>query len=94
MTTKHAPATPLPWETVEANATIPIRGANGHTVASVRYDERYDGPDAAYIAHAANAYPRLVEAIQNDLRGYLGDFPPNHPATILRDLLRSLGEEA
>lgn len=47
---------------------------------------------AEQIVREHAGYPRLVAAIQEDLRGYLGTFPPGHPATVLRDLLRELGE--
>ena len=44
--------------------------------------------DAAYIAHAANAYPKLVEALREVIAGrYEAD------ASRARALLRELGEE-
>ena len=73
MTSKHSPATSLPWP-----GLIP--------------EPNFARQDAAYIVHAANAYPKLVEAIKDDLKSYLGDFPQDHPATKLRALLRELGE--
>lgn len=48
--------------------------------------------NAAYIAHAANAYPRLVEALREQLQAYEGDFGPQHISTRHRALLRELGE--
>lgn len=51
MTTKHTPATPLPWTVANTSALI---GANGLPA------ERH--ADQVYKAHAANAYPRQVQA--------------------------------
>lgn len=52
-------------------------------------DERSQ-QDAAYIAHAANAYPKLVRALSE-----LVAFSPNQPTCdAARALLRSLGEGA
>ena len=82
MTTKHAPATPLPWNDTEFTLTS----------------------DAGYIAHAANAYPKLVEALRKAIRELRienvnadGEQKPNTPIAIVNEdfaaLLRSLGEE-
>ncbi len=51
--------TPGPWTLAEANSTIPIKGANGRTVASVKYGET-DLPDALLIAAA----PDMLAALQ------------------------------
>jgi hypothetical protein len=59
VTTKHTPATPLPWHTEYA---VNIVCSDGH-----EYDDREIGAafkNASYLAHAANAYPRLVEDLQ------------------------------
>ena len=55
--------TPGPWVLAEATKTIPIRGANGKTVASVRYGET-DLYDARLIAAA----PDLLAALQGVIR--------------------------
>lgn len=64
MTSKH---TPGPWSLAEADSTIPIRDAEGHTVASIRYRER-DFSDACLIAAA----PDMYEALSR-LLGYAED---------------------
>lgn len=51
--------TPGPWTLAEATATIPIKGANGKTVASVRYGPT-DLDDARLIAAA----PELLAACE------------------------------
>ena len=56
---KHTPATPLPWQAVQSD----VRGY-GNPRGIVYSDDDTLPQDAAYIAHAANAYPRLVEALR------------------------------
>lgn len=64
------PGTPLPWHS-EAVPPSPrfdegpwvISDANGETVA-----EAYDGPNAAYLVHAANTYPELVAHLKEMVR--------------------------
>ncbi|MHB8388060.1 MAG: hypothetical protein ACYDBH_00600 [Acidobacteriaceae bacterium] len=92
MTTKHTPATPLPWgrgpwitahgEAVYANissgpqrvASVSVHGKirdSGRHVSVRKKDGGYSGTlpqahcdrDAAYLCHAVNAYPRLVQAV-------------------------------
>ncbi len=63
---KHKPATPLPWTVEHGNHVI---GGNQErsrvAVGSLSVAEyRVADQNAAYIAHAANAYPRLVEALR------------------------------
>ena len=48
--------------------------------------------DATYIAHACNAYPRLVAALQA-LAGHEDDFYQTDATIAARALLRELGEE-
>lgn len=61
MTTKHTPATPLPWQhryisdTKFPNAIVTPDNAREVCLTEAR-------KDAAYLAHAANAYPRQVGA--------------------------------
>lgn len=50
------PATPLPWKPFGPF----VIDENENEVASGGY-----GIDAAYIAHAANLYPELVEALED-----------------------------
>lgn len=94
--TKHAPATPLPWKTDENDELPPavIRDNEyGDGIAEVQGEQN----DADYIAHAANAYPKLVEALR-----VIADRPPaddgEHAAEVnwivatAAALLRELGE--
>ena len=60
---KHTPATPLPW----IADTHRINDCNGQNIARAdnQFGDNIDHvQDAAYIVHAANAYPRLVEALR------------------------------
>lgn len=57
MKAKH---TQGPWTLKEADATIPVVGADGKTVASIRYRER-DYSDACLIAAA----PEMLEALRD-----------------------------
>jgi hypothetical protein len=97
--TKHTPATPLPWISadcyVEAKAALAGRGIAGvGVIAETRNEDspQADDANASYIAHAANAYPKLVEALRavlaKDGHGLrtTGELPA-------RALLRELGEE-
>ena len=67
--TKPAPATPLPWRVIEYRGARPRVevagpvGANGHRLAKL-YNRAGWQQDAAYIAHAANLYGVLVEALK------------------------------
>lgn len=66
---KRAPATALPWAN-DSDAprkgkpramVFPENDASGEALVAGNVDPQ----DAAYIKHAANAYPRLVEALRN-----------------------------
>ena len=104
--TKHQPATALPWRTVASyqpqtrkeEMSPYVLGADGENVAA---SALRGVDDAAYIAHAANAYPKLVEVLRaciraDNLRAFeRGQREPefqhsaDHPA---RAILRDLGE--
>lgn len=95
--TKHAPATPLaalPWISVPLGTgrTRRIQSAslnkNGDYVGDI-----YESKDAAYIARAANAYPKLVEALVT-ARDELRNARQHDAADRHGNLLRSLGEES
>ena len=98
---KHTPATPLPWaqnqvdprcimgkrndrpdvEWSQVAASQPRQAMHAHEAIA----------DAAYIAHAANAYPRLVAELKRlcvEIPRMLGS-----NQTMKNDLLRELGEE-
>ncbi len=94
------PATPLPWIGWTARKHHQVWGDNrNRLIAEVR---QLSGPngfessqDAAYIAHAANAYPKLVEALKGALaalefNGLLSDQYDAHSKR--RALLAELGE--
>ena len=109
MTPKHTPATPLPWRVVEHRGKRifingPLRedgqyGADSHSIACL-YNLTNWQADAAYIAHAANAYPALVEELWRARAGLLAawEATPEGIGAISKgiecidDLLRSLGE--
>jgi len=93
---KHTPATPLPWSQPSryGNTMFELqRPVDEHTTVQGPILKNCTLQDAAYIAHAANAYPKLVEALREQLTAYMGDFGPDHVATRHYALLRSLGEE-
>lgn len=105
METKHKPATPLPWK---KSLGMPCR----HPYYLIRTDEETHAMrsvakvdiaarggsdiDAAYIAHAANAYPKLVEALRAivspDEDGFTILSSGNRDARRITALLRELGE--
>lgn len=57
----HNPATALPW--LCKNRFV-FAGTTAVAKTSVAFDGFYSDEDAAYIAHACNAYPELVEALR------------------------------
>src|SRR3990167_5433415 len=74
MTTKHAPATPLPWQQhgytlYEADKWRDGNNLGGQWVAHTYIHDGDSLPtetmqaNASYIAHAANAYPKLVAKV-------------------------------
>ncbi len=95
--TKHTPATPLPWETLPAARSnlVHVETSTDHAPVCSLPKARAD--DAAYIAHAANAYPKLVEALRDAANGLdtTGQTTPqsNAARNNARALLRELGEE-
>jgi hypothetical protein len=84
--TKQRPTIPLPW-------TAHGLGISGRIdpVARVK-----NGKDRLYIAHAANAYPRLVLALR-DCANWMADAHEGtdqwERGTFALALLRELGEE-
>ena len=85
MNKKQKPSTSLPWE--------PIKLPGHYGVVNeqdLRVCESQDSEDAAYIVHAANAYPKLVEALRlivND--AHTGHYAVSQDASAI---LRELGE--
>lgn len=118
MTTNHKPVTPLPWSYSRRGSVGDFRITGGvflsgeaqtPKVAGIAFDV-YHEQDAAYIAHAANAYPKLVEALRElqALCDALAFRPPVDDSRAVdrdtrnlragleapRALLRELGEQA
>ena len=111
MTIKNQPATPLPWKSshpmnidAEAHRTGLIR-VDGELRAVAQMNEfklgvrtrakREPWQDAKYIAHAANAYPKLVEALQKIIAvPEVARMAKGTDAMrVAHELLRELGEE-
>lgn len=66
MTIKHQPATPLPWTAYAMGDRIEVYQDDGQGNGDAINVTTRDGqPNAAYIAHAANAYPKLVQALRD-----------------------------
>jgi hypothetical protein len=100
---KHTPATPLPWFCNGPDGRKGIRSDHemtdeerAHYSEKFRREmlkgERIEGPisqdDYPYVAHAANAYPKLVDALREA-------YSINAKRSVDRAyaLLRELGEE-
>lgn len=65
MTAKHTPAEPLPYS-AERFAVKSFWRGRAYTVARTnepRFTPEGREQNAAYLVHAANAYPKLVEAL-------------------------------
>lgn len=90
MPAQAKPATPLPWSHfIGSNANLLKRGEHMQQVEPAQ--------DAAYIVHACNAYPALVEALRvaiYELGMQGGDNEKNIRRAEMCILLRSLGEAA
>lgn len=92
------PATPLPWN-VPAKYPRYVEGGSLQGVCKT-YSASIgggDAQDASYIAHAANAYPRLVGALKQ-MREEYARLPHSLGYTFthlpkIDALLRELGEE-
>jgi hypothetical protein len=105
------PATPLPWlhnETTRRPLVVSgyyaricnDEGRDAETIAIVpfaRPEDTVAERDAAYIAHAANAYPQLVAALHNVHAALVENGAEANLANIISDaaaLLASLGEQS
>lgn len=93
MTTKHQPATALPWHVGVRQAERIIYDACGWAVANATvYHGASDAEEvkrnAAYIAHAANKYPELVAALRIALLEPISAEAQMH----IGNVLESLGE--
>jgi hypothetical protein len=99
------PATPLPFrvETGDGHSGLDLVGygmdrESGECIAisqSVDGREALERLDFEYIAHAANAYPKLVAALLHLEQAYSNKHSPQHRAHALGEaasILRELGE--
>jgi hypothetical protein len=82
---KHKPRTPLPWTFNKHSGYVFAQAEGQHTV--VARADRSPG-DTGYATHAANAYPKLVEALRACEDGSLEGLMR------AKALLRELGEAA
>ena len=88
---KHKPATALPWivnqrrHVCSANEFTDIAHAQGDTTQA-------NIDNAAYIAHACNAYPKLVAALRWAIGG-MEDFGPNDMRSQVVAALHEIGED-
>jgi hypothetical protein len=80
------PATPLPW--LPHNMWIG-GNAKGPYAYPVGVDSETAAQNAAYIAHACNAYPKLVEELRTAQK-----YCPPHGQEIISTLLAELGEQS
>jgi hypothetical protein len=95
--TNNYPATPLPWEYVDNGMVIVARDAPAQLrpvqiAQAVRGLVHDHGPEHAtndinYIAHACNAYPKLVEALRQCSKN-----DGNRAVYVAETMLRELGE--
>lgn len=102
MTAKNAPATQLPWKIDEAT-DLPLAviedSETGDGIAEFGKRTKRNVANAAYIVHAANAYPQLIEALRDladsheALERERGSMRATHTSNA-RTILRSLGENA
>jgi len=92
----HKPATQLPWKLSEAFPYI-VTTPSDRIAETLGSDRAIKNDNAAYIAHAANAYPRLVSYLEDALVfvDYVADNGNNEADMVahgIRTLLRELGE--
>lgn len=88
--TKHNPVTPLPWKSFEHSVFGPD-AKQGHDSDESSFRDRVSitstPADAGYIAHCANAYPKLVEALAAMRDTFMtGDECRERAITLLREL--------
>jgi hypothetical protein len=80
---RFQPITRLPWSVANTSAVI---GADGRPAAK--------HVDSVYIAHAANAYPKLVEMMRSARMELIGRSNMGLLVKHFEDLLRELGEQS
>ena len=66
--TKHTPATPLPWHEKQVHLNyqgrVLMHSIEGGTRRLDDQSGHFTPEDAAYLAHAANAYPKLIDTLR------------------------------
>jgi hypothetical protein len=89
MSARVVPGTPLPWRVSPAKASEVQQASGVWSIGTMGTD---GAANAAYIAHCANAYPRLVEALK-EAKADLAESDALQAAYFNADaLLRELGE--
>ena len=89
---KHATPLPWAWHSAPSGRWIVQRTDAGSAGPVVAQWGPSLGRDAAYISHAAHAYPRLVEALRRcAILAGNGEMGPSKVAEV-NHLLRDLGE--
>ena len=83
------PATPLPWTKNDAPVIGGIYGADDSKLVGANELPRHD---AAYIVHACNSYPRLVEALKTHSCNYKIGHPLVTKPCEICELLKEIGE--
>lgn len=96
MNTNHKPATALPWAVDHTPSGFEVVNEETlFTVARVPTSQRSMSPrmmesNAAYIVHAANAYPQMIETLKDFILDHRNGLGPD--VTRLEALLRYIGE--
>jgi hypothetical protein len=92
MNTKHKPATALPWSVNAAQVGYTaVEAVNVRSVARANGGKK-DRENFVYIAHSANAYPKLVGALRDVLAMMHPEAVDGLIAAHAHALLRDLGE--
>ena len=91
------PATPLPWSIATAAHHVQLSAVSSgsalRTVEVLGFDRDANEKDTAYLAHAANAYPKLVEALRQAIAADPSQAKGDGHLSPAVALLRELGEE-
>ena len=91
--TAQKPTTPLPFRSEDTTVKCVTHGA-WHTIARLndkKYTNEANKENAAYLAHAANAYPKLVAALRRILHNPNASIGGEIRAETI-GILRELGE--
>ena len=88
-TMNHRPATALPWRASPARPAEVQQVSGVYTIGLMGMD---GAANATYIAHAANAYPKLVEMLRNIASNEWDAGGATSTGKSIRTLLREIGE--